>query len=100
MKPIYEQEWSIDADDTHHVVDANGETVAQTGSESDAHAIAAAPDMARTGMLLHARVAEAARSLPSAKTAEALAEMDTSITVPSSVIREVFAALRKGGVIP
>lgn len=62
--------------------------------------IAAAPDMARAGLAIYARVEEAARAMPGARTADDLAAMDTSVTVPASLIRDLFAAMRSGGVLP
>lgn len=105
MKKPHEQEWKRRSEATN-IVDidaASGRCVVIYAPEAEHAAIgsliSAASDMARAGLMLHARVAEAARSLPSARTADGLAEMDTSVTVPSSIIREVFAALRKAVVL-
>lgn len=107
MKPIHEQEWERIG---NHVeaYSADGDAIASVvvtaNEDSDKgpllDAIAAAPDMARAGLAIYARVEEAARAMPGARTADDLAAMDTSVTVPASLIRDLFAAMRKGGVQP
>lgn len=63
--------------------------------------IAAAPDMARALLAIRGRVAEAGKSLPRERDADQMAALEDSfVTIPTAMIRDAFAALRKAGVLP
>lgn len=57
--------------------------------------VLAAPAMAKALTALRERLTEAGRALPTARTAEELASMDTSITIPAPVLKVALEALAK-----
>jgi hypothetical protein len=109
---ILEQEWAAATEPygagTRVVVRSGGLTIcyfpafdpASAARRSDmARFVSAAPDMARALMALRARTEEAATSLPGDIGADTLVNRDVAVVVPASVLRDVFDALRKAGVL-
>lgn len=60
--------------------------------------LVAAPAMARALMGVVARGESLRSSLPGDKTVDDIADMDTTIPIPASVLRDALDALRKAGV--
>ena len=83
---------------THEIRTQSGEVVAEVGPALGRR-FAASLDMERALLALHARAQETGDSIGTGRTAEQVALADMSITVPTSILREAFAALRKAGAL-
>lgn len=105
-KKPHEQEWSAKPGKTgveRGVYRGNTMLFSMTPNATgeDASVAAAAPEMARALMAVKECVVEtASRSMPGRRTAEELSEMDMTVPIPTSILRDMLAALRKAGVIP
>ena len=119
MKPIQEQDWVVTRKTAHsepEVRNGDGELVARVavtyreegrcwGPQHDeavpnGAAIAELPAMLRVLLALEERGRAMLASMPGSKTVDALAEMDTTIPVPASLLRDALAALLAAGVLP
>lgn len=87
------------------VVTSDGRVLAECrfgtveGRAARARFFAAAPDMARALLSVRARVEEAGKAMPRQRTAEEMSVGDFDVTMPASVVRECFAALKKAGML-
>lgn len=117
MKKPHEQGWKVEAPGVIRINDATTLTVhiapwrlprvsgsdewkmaAKVSEEVTAFALAA-PDMARVALALKTRGESAVSALPGNRTVDDFAGMDTTISVPASVLRDALAALRKAGIL-
>lgn len=101
MKKPHEQEWrDVGGPCGGRIVNDADEVLADEVTEEALPLILAAPDMARALMAIRERVSDAGKSQPREKDADQMAALEDSfVTIPTAMLRDAFAALRKAGVL-